>query len=133
MGEGVLCSVMVRIVVGVDGLRLQPGDGIKLFYGRGSQARQGPEHCTLNFCNFCILNSIHKGVLSLCRMILQLLGSVLLPERGNLVEIHLEIVSHLLREVILGSFASSAHQACRKARADCDEEQRPHVRHCGLR
>merc|ERR1719160_987445 len=103
MGQWVLCAVMVGIIVRIDCLRFKPGDGIK-FLDRGSaQTSQRSEDSPLDLCDLCVLHSVDQGVLGLCGMVLELLGRVFLTEGRNLVEIHLQIMCHLLGEVILWS------------------------------
>merc|ERR1719321_1658623 len=77
MGERIFGPVVVCIVVGIDGLRLQACDSIKLLNGSRTQTRQCSEHGALNFSDFRVLHCIHKCVLGLCRMVLQLFSCVL--------------------------------------------------------
>mmetsp|Transcript_66431 Transcript_66431/g.192510 ORF Transcript_66431/g.192510 Transcript_66431/m.192510 type:complete len:237 (+) Transcript_66431:2-712(+) len=101
VGQRILCAVMVRIVVRVDGLRLEPGDGIELLDRRRAEAGQGAEHGALDLGDLGVLHGIHEGILRLRRVVLELFGGVLFAEWCDLVEIHLEIVRHLLRQVVL--------------------------------
>merc|ERR1719272_1569156 len=73
---------------------------VELFDGCRTQPCQGTENSTLDLCNLSILNSINKRVLCLCCVILQFLGSVLLAEWRNLVEVHLQVVRHFLSKLI---------------------------------
>mmetsp|Transcript_68621 Transcript_68621/g.196816 ORF Transcript_68621/g.196816 Transcript_68621/m.196816 type:complete len:351 (+) Transcript_68621:138-1190(+) len=115
--ERVLGAVVVRVVVGVDRLRLQAGDRVELLDGRCAQLRQGPKHRALNLGDFGVLDGINQSVLGLRGMVLQLLGGVLLAKRRDLVEVHLEIVRHLLSELVLRSLVVFAlphlQEACR--------------------
>merc|ERR1719265_847328 len=106
--ERVLGPVVVGIVVGIDCLRLQASDGIKLLDCCSTQPGQSPEDCPLNFCHLRVLHGIYQCVLCLCCMVLQLLGRVLFAKRRNLVEVHLKVMRHLLCQLILGSTSSSA-------------------------
>merc|ERR1719198_400700 len=49
MCKRILGSVMVRIVISVNGLSFQPGNGIKLLDGGRAQTRKCSEHCPLDF------------------------------------------------------------------------------------
>merc|ERR1719264_1214033 len=101
MSQRVLSAVVVRIIVSVDRLRLQPSNRVKLFDGCSAQPGQRPKDCSLDLCHLCVLHCIHQRVLSLRRVVLQFLCCVLLAKRGNLVEIHLEVMGHLLGQIIL--------------------------------
>merc|ERR1719263_9757 len=101
--ERILGTIMMRIIVCIDGLGLQPGNGVKLLDGRRAKACERAEHCSLNLCNLRVLYCVHKCVLCLSCMVLQLLRRVLLTKRSDFVEVHLEIMRHLLRKFILGS------------------------------
>jgi len=98
---GVLRAVVVSIVVRVDGLRLQASDRVELLDRRRAEARQRTEHGTLDLCHLRVLHRINERVLRLGGVVLELLRRVLLTERGNLVEVHLQIVRHLLSQLIL--------------------------------
>merc|ERR1719464_1915196 len=63
MGEWVLGTVVMCVVVCVDCLRLQTSNRIKLFDGCCTQASQSTEHCPLDLCDFSILHSINECVL----------------------------------------------------------------------
>lgn len=82
-------------------LRLQSGDGVELLDRRRAQAGERPEHRPLDLGDLGVLHSVHERVLGLRRVVLELLRRVLLPKRSNLVEVHLEIVGHLLGQVVL--------------------------------
>merc|ERR1719310_301647 len=99
--QWVLRTVVVGIIVGVDGLSLQACDGVKLLDGRGTQAGQRPEDRALDLSHLRILDGVDEGVLRLGRVVLELLGRVLLAEWRNLVEVHLQVVGHLLGQVVL--------------------------------
>mmetsp|Transcript_4854 Transcript_4854/g.10718 ORF Transcript_4854/g.10718 Transcript_4854/m.10718 type:complete len:217 (-) Transcript_4854:184-834(-) len=104
---------MVSIIVSINGLCLQPGNGVELLDCCSPQAGQCTEHCTLDLGDLGILDGINQGVLRLRGMVLQLLGSVLLAEWRNLIEVHLQVVGHLLRQLVFRcssmSFANSPH------------------------
>merc|ERR1719217_1806955 len=59
------------------------------------------ENCPLNFRDLGILDSINEGNLGFRRMILQFLGCVFFSERRDFIEVHLQVMSHLLRQIIL--------------------------------
>mmetsp|Transcript_38162 Transcript_38162/g.69620 ORF Transcript_38162/g.69620 Transcript_38162/m.69620 type:complete len:222 (+) Transcript_38162:146-811(+) len=103
MRKRVFGTVVVRIVVGVDGLRFKAGDRIELFDCGSTQTRQGPKDGPFDLSHFGVLHGIHKRVLCLRGMILELLGGVLFAERSNLVEIHFQVMCHLLCEIIFRS------------------------------
>merc|ERR1719235_884309 len=67
-----------------------------------ARKRQGAEDRPLDFRYLGILHRIHERVLSVRGVILQLLCRVLLPERCDLVKVHLQVVGHLLGQLILG-------------------------------
>merc|ERR1740121_174276 len=48
MRQRILGTVVVRVVVSVDGLRLQAGDRVDLLDGCGAPPRQGAEDCALD-------------------------------------------------------------------------------------
>merc|ERR1719473_2180879 len=96
---------MVCIIVRIYGLRLKTCDGIKFLDCCSTKPRQCSEDCAFDLSHFSILNCIHKGVLRLGCMVLQLLGCVLLTKRCNLVEIHLQVMCHFLRKLILRRLA----------------------------
>merc|ERR1719263_1583377 len=100
----------MRIIVSIDRLSLQTGNRVELLDCGRTQTRECPEHGSLNLSDLSILNGIDKSVLSFRCMILQLLGSVLLAERSNLIEVHLQVMSHLFRELILWSGPSRSSQ-----------------------
>ena len=78
--ERILRPVVVRIVVGVDRLGLQTRDGVELLDRRGAEPGQGPEHRPLDLRHLRVLHGVHKRVLRLRRVVLQLLGGVLFTE-----------------------------------------------------
>merc|ERR1712176_648736 len=83
VGERVLRTVVVSIVVCIDGLSLQPGDSVELLDGGSSQSGQSSEYCTFDLGDLSILDSIDQCVLCLGGMVLQLFGSVFLSERSD--------------------------------------------------
>merc|ERR1719352_22502 len=101
--EWVLGTIVMRIIVGIDRLSLQTGNRVKLLDGGSTQTSECPEHGTLDLSDLSILHGIDKSVLGLRCMILQLLGSVLLAERSNLIEVHLQVVCHFLSQLVFGS------------------------------
>merc|ERR1719326_158776 len=103
VSERVLSTVVVGIVVGINGLGLKARNSIELLDGCRTEAGQGTEYRALDLRNLSVLHGIDQGVLGLCGVVLQLLGSVLLTERSNFVEVHLQVVCHLLGKVILRS------------------------------
>merc|ERR550525_2272323 len=130
---------MVCIVVRINGLRLKARYGVKLFDSCRTKARQGSENSTLNLCNLSVLHSIHEGVLSFCCMVLQLFGSVLLAERRDLVEIHLQVMGHLLCKFVLWvpcwcrvSVCTQLHHR-RCSRNGCSRRRRAALSHGDIR
>merc|ERR1719263_1550272 len=85
--QRVLGAVVVGIVVGIDGLGLKACNGVKLLDGSRTKTCQCTEHCPLDLCDLSILHCIHQCVLGLGGLVLQFSCSVLLAERGNLVEV----------------------------------------------
>merc|ERR1719243_267037 len=108
--ERVLGTIVMCIIVSIDGLSFEPGNSVKFLNRGGTQTSECPEHGSLNLSDLSILNGIDKRVLGFRCMILQLLGSVLLAERSNLIEVHLQVMSHLFRELILWSGPSRSSQ-----------------------
>ena len=101
VAEWVLGTVVVSIIVGINGLGLEAGNGIE-FLNRGStETGKCTEDRTLNLRNFRILNRIDEGILRLGGVVLELLGSVLFAEWSDLVKVHFQIMSHFLCELIL--------------------------------
>merc|ERR1719305_1820413 len=91
----------MRVIVCIDGLRLQTSDSIELLNSGRTQASQCAEHRTLDLGHLCVLNCIDQGVLGLRGVVLQFLRGVLFPKWSNLIEVHLQVMCHLLRELIL--------------------------------
>merc|ERR1719215_114501 len=85
--ERVLGTVVVRIVVRINGLSLQTGNSIKFLDGGCAQSCQSAENRTLNFCHLSIFHCINQCVLCLCSVVLQLFRCVLFTKWCNLVEI----------------------------------------------
>jgi len=96
MCQRILATIVVRIVVRVNRLSLQPGNRVKLLDRRCTQTGQSAEDGAFDFGNLCVLNCVNQSVLSLSSVILEFLCGVFLPERCNLVEIYLQIVRHFL-------------------------------------
>merc|ERR1719407_180364 len=86
--EWVLGTVVMCIIISIDRLSLEPGNCVKLLDCGRTQTSECPEHGSLDLSDLSILHSIDKSVLGLRCMILQLLGSILLAERSNLVQDH---------------------------------------------
>merc|ERR1719272_2279331 len=99
--ERVLRAVMMGIVVSVDRLGLQPRDGVELLDGRRAEPGERAEHGALDLGDLRVLHGVDERVLRLRRVVLELLRRVLLAEGRDLVEVHLEVVCHLLGEVVL--------------------------------
>merc|ERR1719449_396390 len=91
---------MMSVVVSIDGLRLKARNRIEFLDGGSTQPSESPKNCTFDLCDLSVLNCIHQGVLSFCCMVLKLLGRVFFTKRSDLVEIHLQIVRHLLGELV---------------------------------
>merc|ERR550532_637626 len=87
--QGVLVPVMVVVVVLVDGLRLEAGNGVKLLDLRRSEARQGAEDGALDLRDLGVFHGIDEGVLRPRRVRLQLARGVLLAEGRNLCAVRL--------------------------------------------
>merc|ERR1719387_1791156 len=83
--QRILCTIVVRVIVGIDGLRLETRNGIELLDRGSTEPRQRPENSTLDLCHLCVLHGVDEGVLRLGRMVLQLLGSVLLTNGAILL------------------------------------------------
>mmetsp|Transcript_22480 Transcript_22480/g.36983 ORF Transcript_22480/g.36983 Transcript_22480/m.36983 type:complete len:237 (-) Transcript_22480:55-765(-) len=103
MCQWVLGPVVMRVIVCINSLRLKACDGVELLDGCGTKPGESPEHGALDLSYLRILHSVHERVLRLRSMVLELLRGVLLSERGNLVEVHLQIMCHLLCEIIFRS------------------------------
>mmetsp|Transcript_1379 Transcript_1379/g.2534 ORF Transcript_1379/g.2534 Transcript_1379/m.2534 type:complete len:280 (+) Transcript_1379:144-983(+) len=109
--QGIFGTIVMRIIICINCLRFQSCYSVKFLDGGCAQACERPENCPLDFSDLCVLHGIHQRVLRLRGMILKLLRSIFLAERCDLVEIHLEIVSHLLGKVILRSLELAAEVA----------------------
>merc|ERR550514_1599058 len=101
VAERVLRAVVVGVVVRVDRLRLEAGDRVELLDRRRAEARERAEDRALDLGHLGVLHRVHERVLRVRRMVLELLRRVLLTERRNLVEVHLQVVRHLLGELVL--------------------------------
>merc|ERR1719240_401979 len=119
VSQWVLGTVMMSIIVCIDGLSLKTSDRVEFLDGGCTQACQCTEYCALDLSNFRILDCINKGVLCLGSVILQLLGGVFLTKRRNLVEVHLQVMCHLLCKFV---FRSS--QVC--CSCSCDYTKKDH-------
>ena len=98
--QRVLRAIVVCIIVCIDGLSFKTRNGVELLDGSRAEPRKRPEDGTLDLSNLGVLHSVDERILRLRRVILQLFRSVLFAERSNLVEVHFEIMRHLLCEVI---------------------------------
>merc|ERR1719321_253507 len=78
VGERILCTIMVCIVVRIDGLCLKACNSIELLDGCCSEPGQCTEHSALDLCDIGVFYSINQCVLRLGCVILKLLGCVLL-------------------------------------------------------
>merc|ERR1719387_1011131 len=107
VSEWVLCPVVVSVIVGINGLSFQASDGVKLLDGCCSQTSQGTEDRSLDLCYFGIFHRIDQSVLGLGRMVLQLFCGILFAEWCNLVKVHLQVMGHLLGQLILRSLGGS--------------------------
>merc|ERR1719198_1223444 len=94
-------TVVMGVIVCVNGLGFESSNGVELLDGGSTQAGERPEDSALDLRDLCILHGIDQGVLSLGGMVLQLLCCVLFAERSDLIEIHLEVVCHLFRKLVL--------------------------------
>jgi len=99
--ERVLGPVVVSVIVSIDGLGLEPGDGIELFDGGSSEPGEGTEHGTLDLSNLSVLDGVDEDVLGVLGVVLEFLGGVFLTERSDLVEVHFQIVGHLRGQLSL--------------------------------
>merc|ERR1719199_2022565 len=92
VGKGILSTIVMGIVVRIDGLRLEASDGIELLDCGSAKACEGAEDRTLDLGHLSILHRIDKGVLGLGGVVLQFFSGVLLSERSYFVKVHFEIV-----------------------------------------
>merc|ERR1740130_625445 len=122
VGKRILSPIVVRVVVSINGLSFKTSNRIKFFDSGGAQPSECPEYRTLNFCNLSVLHCVHKGVLCLCGMVLQLLGGVLFPERGDFVKVHFQIVRHLLCQLIFRCPLNGNRTCCGCQQDQCDDK-----------
>jgi len=66
----------VRIIISINGLRLEPSDSVEFFDRCCAKACKGPEHRPFDFCYFSIFDSIHQSILRFRCMVLELLRSI---------------------------------------------------------
>merc|ERR1719161_1843178 len=66
------------------------------------KTRQCAKDCSHDLCHLGVLDSIDESILRLCCVILQLLGSVLFAKWCDLVEVHLQVMSHFFGKFIFG-------------------------------
>merc|ERR1739848_778510 len=85
MCERVLCTVMMGIIVCVDGLCLKTSNRIEFLDGGCTQTCQCTENCTLDLSHLCVLDCVDESILGLGRMVL----------------------CHFFRQLIFRSFACS--------------------------
>merc|ERR1719428_326884 len=71
--QWILGAVVVSIIVRIDGLCLQARNGVKLLDRGGAQASQRTEDRALDLRHLSVLDGVDKCVLSLRRVILELL------------------------------------------------------------
>merc|ERR1719321_1775964 len=114
VSKWVLSTIVVSIIVCINGLRLEACNCVKLLNSGSAEPRQSAKHSTFDLCNFGVFDSIDEGVLSLGCVILKLLGCILFTEGCDLVEIHLEVVGHLFRKLILRGLQSERRRENKK-------------------
>ena len=68
----------MSIIVGIDGLGLEAGDGIELLDGGGTELGQLTEDDTLDFRDLSVLDGVDQGVLCGLGVLGELVGGVLL-------------------------------------------------------
>merc|ERR1719313_153256 len=95
---------MMSIVVRVDCLCLKTCNGIELLDSRSSKTGQGTENRAFDLRHLCVFNCVNQCVLGLGSMVLELFGGVLFTKGGDLVEVHFQIMCHLLCKLILRGF-----------------------------
>merc|ERR1719316_1344474 len=93
----------MRIVVSVNCLGFKTSDSIKLLDGCSTKPGQCAKDSTFDLSDLGVFYSVHQGILSLGSMILEFFGCVFFAKRCNLVEVHLQVVRHLFRKLILWS------------------------------
>merc|ERR1719160_780516 len=101
MGEWILCTIVVRIVVRIDCLRFKACDCVKLLDRCCAEPGQCTEHSALDLRYLRVFHGINQGVLRLGRVILELFGCVLFSEWSNLIEVHFKIMGHLFGQLVL--------------------------------
>merc|ERR1719160_387405 len=101
MGEGILCTIVVRIVVRINCLRFKACDRVKLLDRCCAETGQCTEHSALDLCHLRVFHGVNQGVLRLGCMILELFGRVLLAKWSDLVEVHFKIMGHLFGQLVL--------------------------------
>ena len=58
VSQRVLSTVVVSVIIRIDGLRFQTSDGVELLNGRSTQTGQCTEDGTLDFSNFRVFDGI---------------------------------------------------------------------------
>merc|ERR550519_2574043 len=76
--------------------------GSLLRNGASSEPCESSKHGTLDLGHLSILHGVHERILCLFGMVLKLPCSVLLAERGNLVEVTRQVATHLVRQIHCG-------------------------------
>merc|ERR1719235_809436 len=115
----ILCAVVVRIIVSVNGLCLQSRNGVELLDGGCAQSCESTEDCPLYLGHLRVLDGVDQGVLRFGCVVLQLLGSVLLTKWCDLVEVHLQVMRHLLGQFVLWSLVLFAGHLLQKCCSPC--------------
>jgi len=83
----VLGEIVVVVVVLIDGLRLEPCNGVKLLDLRSPKTSQRTEDSALDLGHLGIFHCVHQGVLGLGRMALQLHARVFPAKRRDLRDV----------------------------------------------
>merc|ERR1740130_2233795 len=65
MRKRVLGTIVVRVIVRINGLGLKARDSIEFLDSRSAQTRESTENRPLDFCNLSIFNGIDEGILGL--------------------------------------------------------------------
>merc|ERR1719191_1073587 len=86
MGQWILSTVVVGIIVCIDGLRFKACNGIELLDRRSTETCKSPEHSTFDLRHLSVLHCINKSVLGLSCMVLQPLAVSSLPKGAILLK-----------------------------------------------
>merc|ERR1740121_3184491 len=122
VSQWILSTIVVRIVIRVNCLRLQSCDSVKFLDCCCPQTCQGSEHGALDFCDLSVLDSVYQCVLSFSSVVLQFFRSIFLSKRSNFVEIHLQVVRHFFGEVIF--WRTTTGTACHLQETGCSSAVR---------